>query len=396
MGYRLSKGLINRGHDVTYLVDKKYSQENFVKEIKKPPTKNKRVSSKIMHRLGLNTITLNTSFPFSLGRDFINDFDIIHLHDAMGGYFNLVGLIWLSRLKPVVWTLHAMWPFTGACLYSYDCERWKKNCGKCPQFGQFPLNWLHRDGSILAINAKRLIYRCSRLFPVGVSEWVSNLAKQGMLRRFNIETISNGVDTSVFYPMNKKEAKARLKIPPEAKTIMFSVSSNPDDKRKGTDIILKALSLLKTKDVFLVPLAITPRSRVVAEDLNKYPALKMAHVENEEELNLIYNAADVVWHPTRADTSSLVILEAFAAGTPVLASRVGGVQEIVTDGETGFLIEPGNHGELAEKTDILFSDAGKRKSMSETARARAVSGYSMDLFLDKYESLYRKALKEEG
>ena len=378
------------------MVAKKYSRENFVEEIKKPRPKGRGISDRIIHRLGLNTLSLNASFPFNLDRSFIKGFDIVHLHDAMGGYFNLAGPAWLSKIKPVVWTLHTMWPFTGACLYSYDCERWKRNCGRCPQFGKFPLNYLHRDGSFLALNIKRLIYGCSRLFPVAPSKWVGDLAGESILGRFDIETIENRVDTDVFYPLDKKEAKAKLKIPPEARTIIFSVASNPEDKRKGTDIILKALPLLKTKGIFLIPLTITPGDKNSERILKGYPSLRVTHIEDEHRLNLIYNAADVLWHPSLADNAPLTILEAFASGTPTIVSKVGGVQEMVIDGEDGFFVEPGNPEQLARKTDVLFSDDKRRLDMSKNARQRATSCYSPELFLDRYESLYRKALKEEG
>jgi len=393
VGYELCKGLIERGHKALYIVPKKYSDYVFVKQIEKIPKKYNRISQKIIHRLGINQLSPNNSFPFSLKKSFIQNFDIIHLHDIMGNYFNLAGLIWLSKIKPVVWSLHNMHSFTGACLYSYDCERWLKNCGQCPQFGKFPVLGLHRDASFLVMSLKRVIYHLSKIFPVATSEWISKLAKKSILKRFEITVIPNGIDTKVFYPQNKKEAKAELGIPREKTTIIFFVSSKLEDKRKGLDSIIKALPLLKSKNIFLVPLLITPGTNEIEKIFKNYPSLKPRHINQNDRLNLFYNAADILWHPSLADTLPLTILEAMACGTPVVASKVGGVQEIINDGENGFFVEPNKPEQLAQMTDVYFSDDTKRKSMSEKARRTAVSNYSLDLFLDKYENFYKKVIK---
>lgn len=393
VGCRLCRELIKQGHDVLYLVARKYSGYGFVREIKKIQPQHYEILKRILNRLGISALSLEVAFPFNLDRDFIDSFDVIHLHDVTAGYFNIAGLTVLSRRKPVIWTLHTMWPFTGGCLYSYRCERWKGNCGKCPQFGKFPLDWIRRDGSFLAMGIKKIIYRLSDILLVGTSEWVSNLARKSILGRFDIKTVKNPVDTEIFRPIDKRQAKQKLKIPPEAKTVIFSVGSKPEDKRKGIDVILNALTLLKTRDISFLPLCITEVSgNKLEEALKNRFSLSVTHVEDEEKLNLFYNAADLLWHPSLADTSSLSIIEAFSAGTPVVASEVGGVREIVTDGKNGFFMKSGSSVELAEKTDFFFSSEEEKKAMSENARKVAVSEHSADACAGNYLKLYAKAI----
>ena len=148
--------------------------------------------------------------------------------------------------------------------------------------------------------------------------------------------------------------------------------------------------MLKTKGIFLIPLTITPGAENSGRILKGYPSLRVTHIEDDHRLNLIYNAADVLWHPSLADNASLTILEAFASGTPAVASKVGGIQEMIIDGEDGFFVEPGNPEQLAGKTDALFSDDRRRLDMSKKARQRAISCYSPEFFLDRYEGLYRR------
>ncbi|MEO1134748.1 MAG: glycosyltransferase, partial [Cyanobacteria bacterium J06639_1] len=332
VAYMLSQGLRDRGHEIEYLVKSKHADESWIVEAGLPQKTGRTVSDRVIHRLGLNGLSLNSAFPKSLGRKYIEQFDLIHLHDFMGFQFNTIHLAWLSSLRPTVWTLHTMWPLTGGCLYAYDCDRWQRSCGACPQFGEFPLLWLHRDGSRGIRAIKNWTYGRSRLYPVGVSEWISQVSREGILGRFDIRTILNPVNTEVFHPIDKTEVKQKLGIPPAAKTIMFSLAANLLDKRKGVDVILEALPQLQGEGYFLIPLSISAQSEEMQSVFARFPSLEPRHISDPAELNIRYNAADLLWHPSLADTSSLVTLEAFAAGTPAIATRIGGVQEIVTEG----------------------------------------------------------------
>lgn len=388
VAYEAAVGLRARGHDVTLLVSDKFSDHPWVERVEAPPVDTRSVRFRLLHRLGLDALNLDSPFPASLGRAFVESFDLIHLHDPPRR-FNLRGLAWLARLRPLYWTLHTQQPVTGGCLYSYGCERWRHSCGRCPQFGRWPLLWLHRDGSRLVRYLKQRIYRAARFTPVGVSDWVASTAREGILGHQDVRVIQNMVDTEAFQPRDKAGAKAALGIPPEAKTLLFALSSNPQDTRKGVDIILKALPLLKTQGIFLMPTAITDPGEDFLEIFRAFQGLAPRHLNGPEELSAYYNAAELVWHPTRADTSSLVSLEAFACGTPVLAARVGGVPEVVCEGEGGLLIEPEDPRALAERTDAFFAlDATERAALSQRARQRVETQFSQQRFIDDHEALY--------
>ncbi|MEO0854579.1 MAG: glycosyltransferase, partial [Cyanobacteria bacterium J06648_11] len=207
--------------------------------------------------------------------------------------------------------------------------------------------------------------------------------------RFDIRTILNPVNTEVFHPLDKAEAKQKLGIPPNAKTIMFSVAANLLDKRKGVDVILEALPQLQGDGYFLIPLSISAQSEEMQKVFAQFPSLEPRHISDPAELNIRYNAADLLWHPSLADTSSLVTLEAFAAGTPAIATRIGGVREIVTEGETGYFIEPKDAAALARQTDAFFADESVRVALSNQARIRAETVFSLPQFIDNYERLFQ-------
>ena len=388
----LGKGLQAEGHEVTMLVESRSTEEPWVVEMDPVPERKGSLSQKTIHRLGINDLSLNSSFPKSLGRSWFENFDLIHLHDLPGA-FNLAHLPWLSSIRPVFWTLHTMHAFTGGCIYTYGCRRHLRHCGRCPQFGKFPLMWLHRDGSRLILNLRRWIYRRSRLFPICVSEWLTGEARKGILNRFPITTILNPVDQEVFSPVPKPEAKRRLGIDPKKRTILFSVAANPLDVRKGTDLICEAIRGTDLQSVVYIPTAIASESKALNEALQGVESLPPRHLSTDEELRLHYSAADVVWHPTRADTSSMVSLEALSCGTPVIAAAVGGVPEIVRDGVNGLLIAPESVEALVEATRAFFENPDLAAKLAKDAPESVVHAHSLTTFVRKHVEGYAQLVQ---
>lgn len=349
----------------------------------------KRAAARLLHRFGTNALNLHCAFPFSLGRRFVESFDIVHLHDPPDN-FNFAALPWLARLRPVVWTLHCMLPFTGGCLYSYDCGRFAAACGRCPQFGRWPMDWMHRDGSRAVNLCKRALFSLADIVPVGVSEWILRESQRGMLGRHAGAVIHNPVDLEILRPRDRAEAKAALGIPPDRFTVMFAVAGNLKDRRKGLDTILAALPLLRDARPFLLPTGVTEPDEAFHEAMRAFDGLPPRHLRGDAELAAYYQAADVVWHPTRADTSSLVSLEAMACATPVIAAAVGGVPEIVRGGVTGLLIPPDAPHELAAATRTLMEAPDLRRTLGRAGRERVEARHSPDRFIDNHIRLYSR------
>ncbi len=149
---------------------------------------------------------------------------------------------------------------------------------------------------------------------------------------------------------------------------------------------------MKTGEITLIPLGIGEGAEPLRNFLAGHDFLEPRHLDNDTDLNLHYSAADLVWHPSRADTSSMVGLEAMASGTPVVAARVGGVPEVIGDGIGGVLIDPESPEQLASETDSLFADPQRLAALSTSARRRAVEEFGVDRFLDAHEELYRSVL----
>ncbi len=335
---------------------------------------------------GWETLNLDSPFPRSLGKALLGRFDVIHLHDLPSG-FNLAHLPWLTRQVPTVWTIHSMAPLTGGCLYAYGCPRWRATCHHCPQWGQWPLHYLRRDASREVQWLRRWFYRRSpALFPVGVSPWIAQCIRESVLGQAKpqrVRVIENVVDAAQFFPEDRLACRAALGIPEGAFAILFSVAGDVRDRRKGLDIIEAALQhWLSSEDgaaanhgLFLLPTGIN-RSPQLSEIFQGVPGRAPAHLESHAELRAYYSAADVVWHPTRADTSSMVALEAFACGTPVIAAAVGGVPSVVQHEVNGLLIPPEDPTALLTATRRLMTEPTLREQLHlgalESARTRSI------------------------
>jgi len=132
-----------------------------------------------------------------------NEPDVVHCHNLHGAYFDLRVLPRLSQRVPVVLTLHDAWLLTGHCAHSFECERWKSGCGRCPDLTLYPA--IKRDATAYNWRRKRNIFSKSRLFVATPSKWLMDKVEQSMLRHAIVDArvISNGVDLSVFHPADR-------------------------------------------------------------------------------------------------------------------------------------------------------------------------------------------------
>jgi glycosyltransferase involved in cell wall biosynthesis len=101
--------------------------------------------------------------------------------------------------------------------------------------------------------------------------------------------------------------------------------------------------------------------------------------------------ADILVRPSLLEGMPLAVLEGMAAGLPVVASRVGGTPELVRDGETGFLVEPGDPEQLADRICRLIGDAGLRAAMGRRAREVVEQGYDWDAISRRTVEVYKRA-----
>jgi len=139
----------------------------------------------------------------------------------------------------------------------------------------------------------------------------------------------------------------------------------------------------------------------IAGDGPLYSELKRGSPENVSfvgwldagQLNEFYRKARFVVVPSKwFEVCPIVILEAMANGLPVIASKIGGLPEIVENGVTGFLFEPGNAKDLADKMKLLWEDINLCRRMGEAARERAMREYRDEVYYKRLTNIYKKAI----
>jgi len=345
--------------------------------------------------LGLNDLHNLSTFLITKTQAY-QTADVLDFHGVHTGFFNYFAFPSLTAHKPAVLTLHDMWLLTGHCAFSFNCERWKAGCGKCPDLNLYPA--VRRDNTRLEWKFKDWVYNHSRFAIVTPSKWLADLAKQSMLSRFAIHQIPYGIDTEVFRPLGREQCRLVLGIPSNKNVLLFSAMklSQSEGDRKGGDLLLKALhSLPASLKAETVLLLVGDRGEALARATGM-DTLSLGYVESDHFRAIAYSAADLFLLPTRADNFPLVSLESQACGTPVVAFRVGGVPEQVRPGITGFLAEPENTAQFSSGILQLLEDSSLRDEFGRQGRAVVVEEYSLDVQVRRYSSLYRQLLGSTG
>lgn len=387
VAFELSQGLLQRGVDARLLVGSKVTNADFVQPIPYLAGEKQR-ANRLTKRTGFSDLLFPSSFRLGL-QEPVRSAQILHLHNLHAFYFSVLSLPWLSHLKPVVWTLHDMWPMTGNCAYSMECDRWLRACGNCPQLGARPLTeW---DHTRFYHRLKRILYRFSSLVIVTPSQWLKGLAEQTPLGRFPIVHIPNGIDTDIFRPSSKVAARAQLGLPQEQRLILILASwlSVP---WKGVPGLLSALQETTWEAPVTLLIVGHGSEQLAAAHHFRMPVIARGYVEETHELIRYYAAADVFLHPSRADNLPYTVLEAMACGTPVIASQVGGIPEEIDDGHTGLITPADDHVAMIRAAKRLLSDATLCQALSQAGREKVLREFAFPLFIERHIDLYKAVL----
>lgn len=310
------------------------------------------------------------------------DPDIIHLHNIHGYYINIEILFnYLKEAnKPVVWTLHDCWTFTGHCSY-FDyvgCDKWKSGCNNCIQKNEYPSSNFMDNSQFNYEKKKELFTSIKNMTIVTPSKWLANLVKESFLGKYPVEVINNGIDLDVFKPT---ESDFREKYNLQDKFIVLGVASVWGE-RKGLRYFIE-LSKELSDDYKIVIVGVNEKQK---KELPQN-IIAITRTNNAKELAEIYTSADVFVNPTLEEVLGMTNLEAIACGTPVITFNSGGSSECI-DEFTGFVVDK---EDLKSITKILKEQKFKNK-MSVKCIGRGCE-YNKQIKFKKYIDLYLKYFK---
>jgi glycosyltransferase involved in cell wall biosynthesis len=221
------------------------------------------------------------------------------------------------------------------------------------------------------------------------SKWLAALAKESMLGSFPIIHVPYGIDTSTFKPWDRIAARSKLGLARTKRIIMFA-AENLNDWRKGGDLLIRALDALPKSLKTECLLLLIGRKTDSFKTISGIETVSLGYVWEDVEKAIAYSAADVFVLPTLADNQPLVLLESMACGTPMVSFAVGGVEELVISGETGYLARPQDWADLALGISQLLEDASRPSKVSEQCRRKAVTGFDISFMVGRYRGLYEE------
>jgi len=313
--------------------------------------------------------------------------DIVHLH-WIG--FGFVPVSEIRKIKkPIVWTLHDMWAFTGGCHYAGDCTRYREQCGRCPQMRSHT----NYDLSSFVWKRKAVSWKDTNLVAVCPSKWLAECAKQSTLfKNRPIQVIPNGLDTSQFRPYDKIAARSHFSLPQDKKLILFGAFNATTDKRKGFHLLKESLKIFSEEDdgnnTDLVLFGNSQENEIFHLKMKTHSLGRIP----DASLPLLYSAADVFIAPSLEENLSNTVMESMACGTPVAAFNIGGMQDMIDHKHNGYLAEPFDCQDFAGGIIWILNDEDQRLLLSEASRKKVELEYESTHIARQYLDIYEKIL----
>ena len=330
----------------------------------------------------------NTGSDITRLREF-QEADVIHLHWINQGMLSLNGIRKILRSgKPVVWTMHDIWPATAICHLTLGCRYFVNRCANCKYL---PGGGGSSDLSSRIWQKKQQILADGNIYYVACSRWLESEAKSSaLLKGQKITSIPNPIDTHIYKKGNKQEARERLGLPLDKKLILFA-SQRVTNVNKGMSYLVDACRQLGdlTKDLCEVVI-LGGHAEEVLEQL-PMKAHPLGYINDEQRVVDVYNAADVFVLPSLSENLPNTIMEAMACGVPCVAFKVGGIPEEIDHLKNGYVAAYRDAADLAKGIAWVLQEADY-ESLSSQAVHKVTHCYSQQSVAVKYLDVYQQAM----
>ena len=326
------------------------------------------------------------------------DYDIVHLHWINNRFLDIRELAKIH--KPIVWTLHDSWPFCGVCHYFIDCERYQTHCKSCPMLGSYK----EKDLAYEIFEKKLEAYKDLDLHIVTPSRWLGDCAKKSaLLGRFPVHVIPNCLDTDLFRPLSDTEiltiaerqqnavvsrvlreaTEKRIAKP----LILFGAMNAANDRIKGFASLLSALQILDAQGFEAHLVVFGANAQELPMKFQNIDVAFVGYIHDSSILTALYNIANVMVVPSYSEVFGQTASEAMSCGTPVVAFRCTGIQDVVEEG-CGYLAEPYSSEDLAKGIKYCVEN-NKNNVLGEAARESAVRRFAVEVVSKQYVALYK-------
>ena len=393
---RLMKALNNNGVKAKMLVRDKETDTLTVAELPQSPMKrwhflwerlavfcHLHFSKKHLFEIDM----ANTGTDITKLREF-QEADLIHLHWINQGMLSLNNIRKILRSgKPVVWTMHDIWPATAICHVTLNCRQFTTGCCNCRLL---PGNGSAHDLAHKIWQKKLAMLRDENIYYVACSKWLESEAKaSALLKGHKITSVPNCIDTHIYKKGNKQEARQRLGLPANKKLILFA-SQRVTNENKGMSYLIDACNQLANaaEKPGVVILGGHAEEVVNQLPLDAYP---LGYVNDEQRIVDVYNAVDVFVLPSLSENLPNTIMEAMACGVPCIGFRIGGIPEEIDHKKNGYVAEYRNADDLARGISWILNEADY-STLSENAIHKVAHSYSQQSVAMKYLDVYHQAM----
>lgn len=307
------------------------------------------------------------------------EYDVVHLNWINMRFLDVRELAKIN--KPIVWTLHDSWPFTGICHLPYECKLYESHCGACPMLGSKK----ERDYAFEVFDKKREAYKDLNLHIVTPSRWLEECAMDSaLLGQFPVMVIPNCIDTELYQPIDKADARKVLGLESDKKYLLFGAIHAVADANKGFVYLREALKQVSATNTELLVYGTN-------EDMQKYdlpiPARSFGYINNDKMMALLYNAVDVTIVPSLSENLSNTIMESLSCGTPVVAFNIGGNSDMIDHQQNGYLAKERDCEDLAKGIEWCL-ERNVDRLLGKNARKKVLDNYSIDIVSKQYKQLY--------
>jgi len=321
--------------------------------------------------------------------------DVIHLHWVNQGLLSLgdIRRILLTG-KPVVWTMHDIWPATAICHLTLGCKQFKTQCHHC--------KYLPGGGSANDLSAQvwcrkqRMLAGQSITF-VACSRWLEGEARQSaLLQGQKTACIPNPINTHIYKVEDRSTARERAGLPADRRLILF-VSQRVTNRNKGMDYLVEACNQLAEQypemkqDTGVAILGGHAEEVVGQLPFECYP---LGYISDERRIVDVYNAADVFVLPSLSENLPNTIMEAMACGVPCVGFKVGGIPEEIDHQKNGYVAAYRDAADLARGIRWILAEAD-REALSKAAVAKVNRCYSQQSVALKYTEVYNEAIAQK-
>uniref|UniRef100_A0AB33IZ67 Glycosyltransferase family 4 protein n=2 Tax=unclassified Prevotella TaxID=2638335 RepID=A0AB33IZ67_9BACT len=318
--------------------------------------------------------------------------DVIHLSWINQGMLSIKNIRKIIESgKPIVWTLHDIWPLTSICHLTLGCDKFKSHCAACkylPSGGD-------RDLSYRVWEQKSQLYKKGHISFVACSRWLADEAQHsGLIGGQRVEVIPNPLNTQIYCRHDKQEARRALGLPGNQRLLLFA-AQRTTNVNKGMNYLVEACQKLTAQyplmkqEVGLVLLGGHAEDYAGQFNMSVYP---QGYVNDEREIVKIYNAVDAFVLPSLSENLPNTIMEAMACGVPCIGFRVGGIPEMIDHRLNGYVANYCDADDLAFGIRWMLYDA-PREQVECYAVQKVAANYSRSAVALRYIEVYHQAMK---